>query len=333
MKKLVLASAIAALSITAAQAAPTIYGKIVMTTDVIDSDTDDSTRGSLNTAGSRIGVKGAEALTANTDLVYQLEYRIRPDNNDGEALQSRDTYIGLSNKTYGTLLAGRLSALDDMIDYADVSVGGVVGGDDLLVAFNEPRANNAFAYVSPSYNGLKFLGMYSMDELNTTQPDLKNEELGVGPLDVEAYGVGLKYEPENLPVRGGVTYISTANIPALDDKITELRVSGSYDVTPALTVGALYQNTDWTKEDKENGYTLSAKYKTATPWSVYGQLDYVDNFAGVSDREKQRAILGGEYAFNKAATGHVYAGYLKDKAANRDDQNEVGVGAGLEYNF
>ncbi|UTO05951.1 porin [Moraxella sp. FZLJ2107] len=330
MKKLVLASAVAALSITAAQAAPTVYGKVVMTADVVDTDANDSNRTTLNTHGSRIGVKGAEALTANTDLVYQLEYRVRPDsdkeNKEGRNFEPRDTFIGVSNKQYGTLLAGRLSAIDDQIDYADVTVGGVVGGDDLLVAINEPRANNAFAYISPSYNGLQFLGMYALDELEDTQSDLNNPK-------TDAYGVGLKYEPEAYPVRAGITYISTANIAAIDDKMSWLRVSGDYKVTPALTVGALYQNTDLATDDNENGYTLSAKYKTQTPWSVYGQLDYIDNAGGNADAEKQRALVGGEYAFNKAATGHIYTGYLKEEVKGQEDQNSFGVGAGIEYNF
>lgn len=353
MKKLVLASAVAALSITAAQAAPTVYGKVLMTADVVNEDNgaNDNTRTTLNTHGSRIGVKGAEALTANTDLVYQLEYRVRPDsdkeNKEGRNFEPRDTFIGVSNKQYGTLLAGRLSAIDDQIDYADVTVGGVVGGDDLLVTMNEPRANNAFAYISPSYNGLQFLGMYALDELKDTQSDL-----GV---NTDAYGVGLKYEPEAYPVRAGITYISTANIaktakkdadgkvvedadgnPVLvpfNEKVSWLRVSGDYKVTPALTVGALYQNTDLATDDNENGYTLSAKYKTQTPWTVYGQLDYIDNAGGDADVEKQRALVGGEYAFNKAATGHIYTGYLKEEVKGQEDQNSFGVGAGLEYNF
>lgn len=40
MKKLVLATAVAALSVTAAQAAPTVYGKAFLTLDLKDGDTD-----------------------------------------------------------------------------------------------------------------------------------------------------------------------------------------------------------------------------------------------------------------------------------------------------
>ena len=40
MKKLLLATAVAALSVSAANAAPTVYGKIFMTADFVDSELD-----------------------------------------------------------------------------------------------------------------------------------------------------------------------------------------------------------------------------------------------------------------------------------------------------
>ena len=38
MKKLLLATAVAALSVSAAHAAPTVYGKILLTTDYVDGN-------------------------------------------------------------------------------------------------------------------------------------------------------------------------------------------------------------------------------------------------------------------------------------------------------
>ncbi|MDE0844013.1 MAG: porin, partial [Psychrobacter pacificensis] len=40
MKKLLLATAIAALSVSAAQAAPTVYGKVFVTTDYVNAEID-----------------------------------------------------------------------------------------------------------------------------------------------------------------------------------------------------------------------------------------------------------------------------------------------------
>lgn len=324
MKKLLLASAVAALSISA-QAAPTVYGKAFVTLDVDTVDTTDKATGvktstdgraQLNSTGSRIGLKGSESVTANTDVVYQLEYRVDVDADKGNNFSSRDTYIGVANKQFGTVIAGRLTAIDDYNNYANVLSGAVVGGDNVLASFNGPRANNAIAYISPNYNGLHFKGMYVLDENNATDT-----------LDRDAFGVSAHFEPQGANYRGGVSYIQAGDT----NKIA--RVSGAVDIMPAVTVGALYQNHNFGKNaEKENAIAVSGSFKTATPWTAYAQLDLVDNKGGVKDAESQRVAVGGTYAFNKAVTGHVYGAVLKDETA-ATEQKGAGIGGGIEYKF
>ena len=373
MKKLLLATAVAALSVSAAHAAPTVYGKALVTVDYSDFDDESTTK--LNSTGSRIGFKGAEALTANTDLVYQLEYGVEIDSDNGGTVKgksqnqfySRDTYLGLSNKQYGTLVAGRLTAIDDYVNYANVTAGNPVGGDNVLATFDAPRANNAFAYFTPNYNGAQFFGMYVLDEnkganteevttdvvdkTGTVIGTVKNEvAVGTDSLGRDAFGVGAKYEPANAAYKVGATYIQAG------DALKAIRVSGAYAASPALTLGGLYQNADYDSDDNENAFTVSANYKVAqTPWTAYGQLDYVDNVEGAKDAEKQRIAIGGKYAFNKATTGHIYGAYMKtegildeatsvttDKQTVRttvrtvNTKNEFdgfGIGGGIEYKF
>ncbi|OOR91085.1 hypothetical protein B0181_03920 [Moraxella caviae] len=324
MKKLLLASAIAALSVSAVQAAPTVYGKAFLTVDLQDGDDNSSfkdSRSQLTSKGSRIGLKGSESLTTNTDLVYKLEYGIDVDA-DTQQFKSRDTYLGLSNKQYGTLLAGRLKAIDDYIDYANVTKGGVIGGDKVQASVNGPRTNNTFAYFSPEYNGVQFMGMYTLDENDNT------DNLGG-----DAFGVGVKYEPANQPFKAGVSYLRAANYNADSTDMQAIRVSGAYALNNATTLGALYQLTDFSGDEKENAFTVSAQHKIAqTPWTAYGQLDYVDNRKGVKDAERLRATVGGKYAFNKNTTAHVYGAYMKDESA-KADADSYGVGAGIEYKF
>lgn len=363
MKKLVLATAVAALSVTAAQAAPTVYGKVFLTLDLKDGDTDvttvdhntgksttksedwsdwssEETRSQLNSNSSRIGIRGSEALTANTDVVYQLEYRVDVDAKDGRNFESRDTYLGLSNKQYGTLLAGRLSAIDGRVDYANVTQGGVMGGDNVLASFDSPRANNTFAYVAPTYNDVTVSAMYVMDEFTGKEFDANGKRLNNDSpytLGREAFGLAAQYEP-NAPYRAGVSYIQAG------DAIKAVRLSGAYDLSPTYTIGALYQNTDRDDtDDNENAFTLSVSHKVAqTPWTTYGQVDLVDNLKGAKDSEAQRVVIGGKYAYNRATTGHIYGAYLNkevskfDSTANTTETTETsgfGIGAGLEYKF
>ncbi|MGL5251798.1 MAG: porin, partial [Moraxella sp.] len=84
MKKIALASAIALASISAAHAAPTVYGKVLLTgeynnTDYEDNAKNDESVTKLQSNSSRIGFKGDEELTDTTKLVYQLEYGVDVD--------------------------------------------------------------------------------------------------------------------------------------------------------------------------------------------------------------------------------------------------------------
>ena len=329
MKKLLLATAIAALSVSAANAAPTVYGKAFLTLDLVEADVDFSGPGgsanvnadertSLNSNASRIGLKGSETLTANTDLLYQLEYGINVDNNKDQ-FYSRDTYLGLQNAQYGKVLAGRLTAIDDYVNFANVTQGGVLGGDNVLASYDAPRLNNSFAYFSPSYNNMQFMAMYGMDELT---PDADGR-------DVEVFALGGKYSMG--PMNVGATYTQAAG-----DELKAIRLSGNYEVNPASTVGALYQNTDLNTDDNENAFTLSGEMKTATPWTAYAQADVVSNYEGDKDGDALRAVVGGKYAFNAATTGHVYGAYLNneyDDGITKVDYDGFGIGGGLEYKF
>ena len=311
MKKLLLATAVAALSVSAAHAAPTVYGKALVTVDYSDFDDESSTQ--LNSTGSRIGFKGAEALTANTDVVYQLEYGIDVDADEGENFRSRDTYIGLSNKQYGTLVAGRLSAIDDNINYVSQTVGQYDGFN--AASWDGDRVNNAMAYFSPAYNGLQFMGMYGLDG-----------DEDAGGLQDGGFGVGVKYEPANQPFRAGATHIKSGDF-------NTTRVSGAYDLNNQIGLGALYQITDLDKDDNENLAAISATYKTATPWTAYAQAEMTSNVDGFDGDDAQRLVLGGKYAFKANATGHVYAGYSNLEQEGQDDQDGFGIGTGIEYKF
>lgn len=358
MKKLALATAVAALSVSAAQAAPTIYGKAFLTVDANNTDTtynsglvqlsEDTNESGLNSNTSRIGFKGSEALNANTDVVYQLEYHIDIDADRGDNFKSRDTYLGLAHKQYGTLLAGRLTTIDESVDFASALVGNNVA--DIGPTFNAPRANNAFAYVSPEYNGAQFLAMYAFDSDTDKGGLAKDDQFGVGA----TYSTG--------PINAGATYIHYG-----DD--SHIRVSGNYAVSPALTVGALYQISEFgvaaknqkasplsegkVGDKKESTLIVSGEMKTATPWTAYGQATLIKNVAGHDGDESVGVGIGGKYAFNQAATGHVYTGYVnserknvKYEGSNEAHQNThkdtkfdgyknsgFGIGAGLEYKF
>lgn len=337
MKKLLLASAVAALSVTAAQAAPQVYGKAFLSVDHMEKG-----RTQLNSNASRIGFKGSEPLTANTNVVYQLEYGIDIDrgevfvdssNNNGvpvtqkqKAAQfyGRDTYLGLSNKELGTVVAGRLTAIDDNVNYVSVASGGLFDNSFGGAQWDGNRANNAIAYISPVRNDMQFYGMYVMDESKVIDP--KNPSYS-DTLKRDGWGVAVKYEPAGQPFRGGASYIGAG-------KLNVVRLSGAYDVNPLITAGALYQmHDDGVKgSKKENVLAVSGQYKTGTPWLAYAEAHFIKNAGNAQNAENTQFVVGGKYAFNQAATGHVYVGHAKKEVANSKTDG-FGLGAGLEYKF
>ncbi|MGO1686809.1 MAG: porin, partial [Psychrobacter sp.] len=310
---------------SAANAAPTVYGKAFLTLDVIEADVDNNgvetdldERTKLNSASSRVGFKGSEALTAATDVVYQLEYGVDVDDDaSGDQFYARDTYLGLANDQYGTMLAGRLTAVDDYVNFANVTAGGVLGGDAVLTGADAPRIDNALAYFSPNNNGMQLMAMYGLDEA-----EAGNEE--------NVAGVAATYSTG--PMNAGISYIQKSG-DTTDDYKSSARVSGNYAVSPVLTLGALYQNTDWNTDDNENLVTISGEMATATPWTAYAQGDVSMNVDGVEDADAFRTVVGGKYAFNAATTGHLYGAYLHTEEADDVEYDGVGIGAGLEYNF
>ena len=110
MKKLLLAATVAAMGVSAAQAAPTLYGKINLSVDQIQNDDfeKDQDATELNSNASRIGVKGEEKLTENVSAVYVAEWEISADGdeNDAQTFKKRNLFGGLKFENVGTLKAG-----------------------------------------------------------------------------------------------------------------------------------------------------------------------------------------------------------------------------------
>lgn len=332
MKKIALASAIAIATITTAHAAPTVYGKALLTVEYTDTDNKtsaDTKTTQLVSNASRIGFKGSENLTANTDLVYQLEYGIDVDNGSANQFYSRNTFVGLSHKQYGTLLAGRhdtpfklskggVSLFDD---YNSLGLNNVMQG--------EYRANNVIAYKSPKLANLPvtFLGAVALSENDTAGYVSGSTEKKVKD---NAYSASVTYDDKGVFLGAGYDVNTSRTV----DKAW--RVAGSVDTSkmglPAgVQLGAMYQNVNiYDSANDEKSWLVSAKYNVPnTAWAVKAQYVDTTDHAGVKDKDVTQYAFGGEYKFNKNAKGHIYAGEIDTKNVS----DKLVVGAGLEYVF
>ena len=336
MKKIALASAIALASITAAHAAPTVYGKVLLTGEYTDVDdktakNDDTSSTKLVSNSSRIGFKGEDDLTDTTKLVYQLEYGIDvdADTNGKNQFYSRNTFIGLAHNTMGTLIAGRhdtpfklaKGGVDVFNDYDNVALGKLMVGEN--------RVNNVIAYKSPTLVGVPvtFMAAAVLSE-EDKDADVANTDIDEG---ANGYSASLAYDQNGVYLAAG--YDNNIQSSKTD---SAWRLAGSVDMgkinmVSGLTLGALYQETDVAdKSDDEKSWLVSGKYKIgATPWAVKAQYIDTSNQSGVKDRDAQEIALGAEYTINKATKGHLYAAQIDtDNVSDRTI-----VGGGLEYRF
>ena len=329
MKKLLLATAIAALSVSAAQAAPTVYGKAFVTVDYedIESNAGDSDSLQINSHASRIGFKGSEAMTANTDVIYQLEYGVDIDADDSKTFASRDTFLGLNNKKFGEFRFGRNQSSLDRINNVVTADGGYwdnLGDTDNMV--DSGRIDNSMIWTAPKYQGLplQVSAMYAADE-----DDNSGDGFGVAAMFDQGTGftAGVAYDKDlNL---GNGKYAQTGDI---------IRGTATVDLSKfaavPVTLGALYQVADIDDADKkEKGFVLSAAMglqNFAKPATVYAQYNNTSNLRGDDGVDSDQIVVGGKYFYQPNMIMHAYAG---QNDSDRLETKTLAIGGGLEYLF
>ena len=329
MKKLLLATAIAALSVSAAQAAPTVYGKAFVTVDYedIESNAGDSDSLQINSHASRIGFKGSEAMTANTDVIYQLEYGVDIDADDSRTFASRDTFLGLNNKKFGEFRFGRNQSSLDRINNVVTADGGYwdnLGDTDNMV--DSGRIDNSMIWTAPKYQGLplQVSAMYAADE-----DDNSGDGFGVAAMFDQGTGftAGVAYDKDlNL---GNGKYVQTGDI---------IRGTATVDLSKfaavPVTLGALYQVADIDDADKkEKGFVLSAAMglqNFAKPATVYAQYNNTSNLRGADGVDSDQIVVGGKYFYQPNMIMHAYAG---QNDSDRLETKTLAIGTGLEYKF
>lgn len=339
MKKIAIVTAISLASISGAHAAATVYGKafpaIEYSNTSYENNSADQSNTQLVSNSSRIGFKGDEEVMDGTNVVYQLEYGvdIDADTNGKGQFYSRNTYLGLQNNQYGTLLMGHhdtpfkmaKGSVDVFNDYGSLELGKLMTG--------EKRAPNVVAYKSPTIVGtpITFLGAVSLNECNTVDGDcvITKDGKTVKTEKNNAYSAMVNYDQNGM--YAGLGYDN--GVYGTDT--SGWRLAGSLDMgkmnmVQGLMLGALYQSYDFNTDDNENSWLISGKYKVgATPWAVKAQYTDTSNYKGTPSDDWNQVAVGAEYSFNKATKAHMYAGQR-----SQDNVKDITVvGAGLEYKF
>lgn len=251
---------------------------------------------------SRFGIKGSEDLGGGLKAIYQLEFGVDPaEGNFSTTL--RNSFVGLAGN-WGTALVGRhdtpLKISTGKLDmFADT-----MADYNLTVGFDDIRASNTIAYISPSWSGFQLAAATVAPGVDQGYQDIYSGFLKTNNADslTDAYSIAAIYK--NGPFYGSVAYESFSDKWFNEDNPTYQALYGKtaddYNKW-RIGLGLL----DW------NGFTLSGVYEDQS--SVLGAPDKADRKlwqiqAGYAFGSNQVKAMYGQADIDKCADpyGHGY---------------------------
>src|SRR5574343_112844 len=330
MQKKIIALAVAGLASTAAfaQTNVTIYGIADMAVLHASATGQKSVNaveaGGL--AGSGLGFKGVEDLGHGLKALFTLEYALNMDNNTGvgatdspwSSSAARQQFVGLTSN-YGTVVAGRLQTAGyDWACSVNPVAGGAFATNDklngrtLLSCGSTGRADNAVAYISPSFAGVTVA-------LNTARlTEARNSFTGVGQdqKDNTAYLGSVNYKGFGADVTAIYTRINKNNTITADN-VREWGIGGSYDLK-VVKLFASYQN----QKDEaaatgksDASYQLGVSVPTTATGAVHASFSHLKYASTKADDNQNSWSLGYTHGLSKRTK--LYAGY--NRVSNGSD--------------
>lgn len=326
-KKLLALAVAAALAPVAAMADSgnvTIYGVMDASYDITDNgNTAAGVSGArtnkVSSNNGRIGFKGNEDLGNGTSAIWQIESTMNLDVG-ANTLGTRNTFVGLSSKSMGTVLLGRHDTpyklatrsldyfTDGLADNRNIMGGGAFGA----AASFDGRPNNVAAYISPTVNGLHAAIAYVAGAETTTASNTTkgNAYSLMGMYNNGPLMASLAYERHNMGTPGTGTIVGTAAMTNRDESAWKLGVGYKFG---ALDVGFAYEKTSdnlaaGTEQFGHRAYTLGAKYKMG---SNDLKLAYINanNLANTSNTGANQWALGVDHHMSKRTK--VFAQYVR----------------------
>ena len=275
----VLAAPLAAQAAQAQTANVTLYGRLNLTAEVVNSEQSDGSKGNyfrVNSNSSRLGVRGTESLGGGLNAIFQIESSINGDSSGG-SLAGRETFVGLQGG-WGTVKIGNFKAPYDniltifgnaptlttsILSTASVWAQGSGSKDD---GGFDVRLGNSVRYDSPKIAG--FDGSVQISQFDTSG--------GYGTVDQQrdhAYVLSAGGFYNNGPLQVGLAYEGNNSVRgnALDDYAASL--AGSYDFG-MFRLGGVYERLKYDTPSgdlKRDYYGVSGTFDLG-PGQVYAYV-------------------------------------------------------------
>lgn len=293
--------------------------------------------GGLST--SYVGFAGSEQIDADLKAIFTLESYLQTDtgalgNFPGDVLFSRNAFVGLSSRTYGTIKLGRLAPhlfaqavkfnpfansfnFSPIIlqTYRTLGAQGVIGATDW---------NNAVSYLSPSFGGFAVGGIHSFGE-DPDDASTRKESLLLsydhGPLSTAAV-----YQYANYNSVAGDIATAIPAIPGLTSQ-SVFQLDASYDFTQL----ELYAQYMYTQDSAriEGQHVDTGQLGVSIPVGTDAVLaSYAYSKASTDDRRKTFAV-GYDHPLSKRT--ELYALFKSDRFTGISEGNSLGFGMRTKF--
>lgn len=269
---------------------------------------------------SRVGFKGTEDLGNGLSAFFQLEQRFNLDQGVNTAGTQRNSNVGLTGKSWGTVKLGSFGhPLDDYNGYSEA--GGMGYGNGVIDQITISDVKNGIEYISPNMSGLEAKVGYSTSMV-TEDPTIQFKGAGDDGNDfqaVKAYFASLAYA--NGPIKAALVYDheKPANQDFNNMKSNEWLINGSYNFGP-VAVGAgydQYKATDGGEWLKRKAWRINVGAPVTANDTValsYSQAKYT---ASVVEGSYKAKGWGVSYSHAMSKRTNIYATYGK---MSQDDE-------------
>ncbi|MFL1456240.1 porin [Marinobacter sp. GN3S48] len=311
-----------------------LYGVIRLSVDYADSDLGDTpedqsiglTDGSVGLSSNTtlFGLRGSYGLADEPyKVVWQLEQKFNPDNDGGDTLGTRDTFLGLQTPV-GLFRAGHMDTPYKRMGLNSTIYSSTVGDPHAIIGKSSQsparldlRAQNAIQW-NHGVGGFQLAALYSMDGQRSLED---TSDRFIDNNDGDLYSLSASYALKNLTFMG--TYENWSE--AFGGEIKAWRAGIKYQGT-RTTVGAMYGDIDTdlsaaagTLSREEYAvfarYKLTPRFLIGTQWARAGESDFA-----LGDDGADQYSVGAYYLPYRPVALHVVA-----TMTDNDDNGRYGT--------
>lgn len=302
----------------AAQADVTVYGKAHVSIDRENTtNTVDNTVVSNNS--SRLGFKFSEDLGGGMNAIGQYEVGYNGIEGEGTIFSARNSFVGLSSNTLGTVLAGRRDTpFKDLRSAVELFPEQIGDARNLTARGGEIgwdlRLNNVVAYATPTWAGVSAMVAWSSDASAVVNTNTDNNEASAASASITYKGgplyVAAAYEKHdsNVVGTGGQE----------DETGLRIAASGTFGMFKVIALYQQVADLAGVSGADQSVYGLGGSVTLAEKHVIKAQFynaDPVDTAA--TDNGAQMFAVGYDYKFSKKTTGYVaYAKTSNDAAGS-----------------